>query len=156
MTPDEKKVYMKEYNKRYREANREKLLQQSKEHYKMNKKVHTESVKKYYKKNKEIIEAKKRKWESNNKDKVSAGQKRYRLKLILSNEKLSVRTLNAWATQIKNRDEEACVYCGSKRNLNAHHILSKAKHPELALLINNGITLCWNCHVEEHKINGDM
>lgn len=58
-----------------------------------------------------------------------------------------------WSKKVKSRDI-VCVYCGSNENLHAHHILSKNKHPELSLSINNGITLCHSCHWNEHKLNG--
>ena len=59
-----------------------------------------------------------------------------------------------WSKEVKKRDNYTCVYCGSTENLHSHHILSKHKHPEHRLLLNNGITLCGVCHREEHKING--
>jgi 5-methylcytosine-specific restriction endonuclease McrA len=61
---------------------------------------------------------------------------------------------NKWANAVKNRDNRCCVYCGSTEKLQAHHILSKHKHPEWSLFINNGITLCHNCHWAEHNLNG--
>ena len=60
---------------------------------------------------------------------------------------------HAWSRQVKSRDK-CCVYCGSKEKLQAHHILSKHKHPEWSLFIDNGITLCHECHWEEHRTNG--
>lgn len=155
MTPEEKKAYMKEYNKRYRELNKEKLRQQDKERNEARKEYLAEWYKGYYQNNKQMIEARKREWENNNKDKVSAGQKRHRLKLNLSNRNITSRSLIAWGVQVKDK-MSSCQYCGREDNLQAHHILSKSKHPEFALLLNNGITLCWDCHVEEHKINGDI
>jgi len=59
-----------------------------------------------------------------------------------------------WAKRVKERDNRRCVYCGSNKKLHAHHILAKSKHPEWALFVNNGITLCNKCHIEEHKLNG--
>ena len=62
--------------------------------------------------------------------------------------------MKTWAKKVKEKDNRRCVYCGSNKKLHAHHILSKTKHPEWALFVNNGITLCHECHIEEHKING--
>ena len=60
-----------------------------------------------------------------------------------------------WGKEVKKRDNHTCVYCHiSGVKMNAHHILSCAKHPELASLLNNGITLCVPCHKEEHRLNG--
>jgi len=61
--------------------------------------------------------------------------------------------MNAWARAVKKRDKH-CVYCGSKEKLHAHHILSKHKHPDWSLFIDNGITLCHQCHWAEHRTNG--
>jgi len=54
-----------------------------------------------------------------------------------------------WSKTVKKRDNK-CQKCGSKENLEAHHMLHKAKFPELSLNINNGITLCLDCHYEVH------
>ena len=60
-----------------------------------------------------------------------------------------------WAYNVKKRDKHICAYCEATNvPVEAHHILSHAKHPELALLLNNGITLCKPCHKEEHRLNG--
>ena len=56
------------------------------------------------------------------------------------------------------RDGYACRYCGDKSggNLNAHHILSWSKHEDNRYFANNLITLCHECHKEEHRINGTI
>jgi len=68
------------------------------------------------------------------------------------------REMGRWAHDVITRDGATCVYCGHKkradRDIHAHHILSKAKHPAMALLVSNGITLCKPCHRQEHRING--
>lgn len=111
--------------------------------------------KEYYEKNKDKILNKNKLWNKQNKKNVNAIMKKHFLKLNLTNKDISRRTLNAWSVQIKKRDT-ACLYCNSKENLQAHHILSKSKHPEFALFLNNGITLCKMCHLEEHRINGEI
>lgn len=59
--------------------------------------------------------------------------------------------LISWSKTVKNRDNHECQICGSKENIQAHHILHKMKYPELSLNINNGITLCEKpCHYEVH------
>jgi len=58
--------------------------------------------------------------------------------------------LNSWSKTIRKRDENKCQMCGSKENLNAHHIIYKSNYPQLSLNINNGITLCRYCHYETH------
>lgn len=49
------------------------------------------------------------------------------------------------------RDNYTCQKCGSKKRcLHVHHIESFSEHPDLRLDSSNGITLCFNCHMEEH------
>ena len=55
-----------------------------------------------------------------------------------------------WATAIKKRDKYTCQTCGSRKNLQAHHIKSAFKYPELALIKRNGKTLCDKCHIAIH------
>ena len=66
-----------------------------------------------------------------------------------------------WAKAVKDRDGWKCRVCGSIEKLNAHHLLSVRENPNLALDVNNGITLCRKCHRIAHhgryegsKING--
>ena len=55
------------------------------------------------------------------------------------------------------RDNHACVYCGKHDGeLHAHHILSWARHEAHRYFLNNLITLCKPCHIEEHRINGNI
>lgn len=55
-----------------------------------------------------------------------------------------------WTTLVKKRDGRKCRNCGSTCELHAHHIKPRGKFPELAFDLSNGITLCRDCHVEEH------
>ncbi len=68
-----------------------------------------------------------------------------RKKLILEADKL-------WASIVKSRDGK-CIYCGSGRNLNAHHIFTKARHGNLRWEQDNGVTLCAGCHTFGVHIN---
>ena len=56
-----------------------------------------------------------------------------------------------WSTAVKERDGQLCQGCGSVKNLHAHHIKPRAMFPDLSLDLNNGITLCKECHVKEHR-----
>jgi 5-methylcytosine-specific restriction endonuclease McrA len=68
------------------------------------------------------------------------------------------KQLDHWAHLVYKRDHGTCQQCGFKkkgeRSICAHHLLSKALHPEFALHVGNGVTLCQPCHVEFHSLNG--
>jgi predicted HNH restriction endonuclease len=63
-----------------------------------------------------------------------------------------------WRYDVMARDGWICVHCGddSGGNLNAHHVLSWARHPEKRFDVDNGKTLCEPCHwlVHRHNIPG--
>lgn len=61
---------------------------------------------------------------------------------------------NAWATMVKERDNNKCTNCESVYNLEAHHIKSVKHFQKLQYDVNNGITLCKFCHTNYHKQNG--
>ena len=51
-----------------------------------------------------------------------------------------------WRREIRHRDEDTCRVCAVQRNLHVHHIKPLEKYTEFATDIDNGITLCGNCH----------
>lgn len=56
-----------------------------------------------------------------------------------------------WRAAVYERDHYTCQNCGQVGGtLNAHHIKSFARHPELRLDVNNGVTLCKSCHKLAH------
>jgi 5-methylcytosine-specific restriction endonuclease McrA len=61
------------------------------------------------------------------------------------------KKLIKWAKDVKARDGYKCVSCGSLDNLHSHHIQHKAKAPNLKYVIENGITLCSDCHADAHS-----
>lgn len=130
----------KEYFRQYYLKNKEKKLAQASEWGKANQQRRREISKKYKK---------------NHPEKVKEENEKYLLRLNLANVNISARTLNAWGKQVK-KETKSCCYCGSRDRLQAHHILSKSKHPEFALFLNNGIALCEKCHIQEHKLNGEI
>ena len=61
-----------------------------------------------------------------------------------------------WRTAVFERDKYPCQSCGYEKGhiLVAHHIRSYFKYKELRYDVNNGVTLCEDCHKEYHKIYG--
>jgi 5-methylcytosine-specific restriction endonuclease McrA len=58
----------------------------------------------------------------------------------------------SWRTAVFERDNYTCRGCGKRGcYLEAHHIKSFAKHPDLRFVVNNGITYCPKCHAENDK-----
>ena len=53
---------------------------------------------------------------------------------------------NQWKNEVKSRDSNACRRCGFENNLHVHHIKPFKKYPEFATELDNGLTLCGNCH----------
>jgi hypothetical protein len=58
-----------------------------------------------------------------------------------------------WRTAVFERDNFTCEKCGKRGGeIEAHHIKSYKKYPELRLDVDNGMTLCKQpCHKEEHR-----
>lgn len=52
----------------------------------------------------------------------------------------------SWRNAVFTRDFYKCVKCGSKNNLEAHHVKEQCNYPALRFDINNGLTLCHTCH----------
>lgn len=59
----------------------------------------------------------------------------------------STKEYRKWATEVKERDNYTCVWCGLKNKSNhADHIAPFSEYPELRLSLDNGRTLCSKCH----------
>lgn len=54
-----------------------------------------------------------------------------------------------WAKSVYAKDHYTCAMCHKHctKDIQAHHILSWKDAPELRLEVNNGITLCFDCHL---------
>lgn len=65
-----------------------------------------------------------------------------------------------WRTAVFSRDNFTCVSCGAKNGngkkiiLNADHIKPFSIYPDLRLAIDNGRTLCRECHYKRHSKQG--
>jgi len=51
-----------------------------------------------------------------------------------------------WRLKVYKRDRYKCQLCGRMGNVNAHHIKRKIDFPDLTYRLDNGITLCTQCH----------
>jgi len=64
-----------------------------------------------------------------------------------------------WRENIFERDNYTCQICKNKSEKNnkviihPHHIKSFSKYPDYRFDINNGITLCYDCHRWVHSLN---
>lgn len=55
-----------------------------------------------------------------------------------------------WRKDVFERDGYVCRDCGTKKDLQAHHIKTWLRCPELRYSTDNGITLCRKCHLKAH------
>jgi hypothetical protein len=53
-----------------------------------------------------------------------------------------------WRKAVLNRDHSVCRICHSTQNLEVHHIHRFATYPDLRWNLENGISLCHECHVK--------
>lgn len=60
-----------------------------------------------------------------------------------------------WVKSVYSRDNYDCQNCGKHGGvLHAHHILNYADHRDIRTNLDNGITLCEQCHATFHKTYG--
>lgn len=93
-------------------------------------------------------------WECYNKDRHMPNKEKHwnwQGGISITQDKKDSVEYKKWRQQVYERDNYKCTKCGNKNNLNAHHIKSWKHHPELRYDINNGITLCEECHIKLHQ-----
>jgi 5-methylcytosine-specific restriction endonuclease McrA len=56
-----------------------------------------------------------------------------------------------WRKAVFVRDRFQCQHCGTKKDIQAHHIKSWMRCEELRYDVSNGITLCRSCHLKAHR-----
>lgn len=77
---------------------------------------------------------------------------RKRIEARESTDKRNYPEYQDWRSKVFERDDYTCKRCGYRGGeLNAHHIKPYKNNKKERLDLNNGITLCKKCHVEEHK-----
>lgn len=75
------------------------------------------------------------------------GEKRWNWNGGISRDKHGTPENMQWRSDVFQRDNWTCQTCGLRGcYLEAHHIKSWAKYPELRYELNNGVTLCKDCH----------
>lgn len=94
------------------------------------------------------------------KSKENRGEKHYNWKGGITSQATKDRNSEQyaiWRREVFERDNYICKACFlSKRELNSHHIESFNKNIELRFIVNNGITLCEDCHNMFHKRFGKL
>lgn len=57
-----------------------------------------------------------------------------------------------WRENVLIRDDYTCKHCGTKIELEVHHIKKFSEFEDERYEINNGVTLCKQCHMELHRL----
>lgn len=142
----------KEYKKQWKKDNPQKVKSQQQRKYQRHQQKYLEKRKHYRTKNHQELLQQNREYRQNNPEKfVKYSIKhfiKYSLNLNLTQEKFR-SALYFWAKAIKKINNNQCQICGESAD-HSHHIFPKAKYPQLALNLNNGIALCFEHHKEAH------
>lgn len=59
-----------------------------------------------------------------------------------------LRADTIWSQAVRQRDDHRCRRCGKRdeKNNHAHHIAPRSRRPDLKRDLDNGITVCMECH----------
>lgn len=61
-----------------------------------------------------------------------------------------------WSLAVRKRDGNRCVMCGKVDGISSHHWLFRRSHSKaLSVDINNGVSLCYSCHLGRIHRDGD-
>ena len=172
--PEARAAYRKQYNKDHREENKQYAKdhrEEKKQYDKQYRKDNIDKIKKYYDKNKIILNAKKRKYMEVYMLSHRDDKRKYDREHTEMNLKSKIKELTAlgeinnltymgfryaimsWSKTVRNRDNNKCTWCNSTKTLVSHHIWHKQWCPESSLDVDNGITLCHECHMEQHRLD---
>src|SRR4030042_1240308 len=104
---------------------------------------------------KDKIREKLKEWNKKNPD-IQRGKNNHNWKGGISTLHMMLRRSREykdWIKSVFKRDRYICVKCGNKGsgNLQAHHIFSWANYPEKRFDLENGLTLCIDCHKAIHE-----
>lgn len=67
----------------------------------------------------------------------------------MSAEWRKTRDYRVWRAKVIRRDKR-CAVCNSIKNRHAHHKNNGDDFPEQRFIVDNGVTLCKDCHIQYH------
>lgn len=64
-----------------------------------------------------------------------------------------LRVNTIWSQAVRGRDDHRCRRCGKRdeENNHAHHVAPRSRRPDLKSNLDNGITVCPDCHLWIHS-----
>lgn len=64
--------------------------------------------------------------------------------------------LRVWRNAVFERDDFSCRDCGARDRLHAHHIEHWADAPDRRFDVDNGLTVCPDCHAARHPEQANL
>ena len=154
-TPEERKKAIA-YQQIYRVKKREEIKAKRKQRHKDHRDEIAIRDKLYYEKNKDKIKAKTSQYQKDHPEVNLKAKKKELIKLGKTFDMdcdMFKYAIMSWSKTVRKRDNNKCTRCNSTKTLVSHHIWHKAFCPESALDVDNGITLCHDCHMEQHRLD---